>query len=324
MRVLSGIQPSGQLHIGNYFGSIKPNLGYQGKADQSFFFIADLHALTTVQDGAALRKSREDIILDYLACGFDPDKSVLYYQSQIPEHTELMWILSVLTPMGLLERAVSYKEKVEKGITASAGLFTYPVLMAADILLYQANLVPVGKDQKQHLEMTRDIAVKFNNVFGETFTIPDPLIREEVAVVPGTDGQKMSKSYGNTIPLFGDDPSTGSGAAKKAIMGIVSDSKGANDPKDPDTSVIFQIHKLFLTPAEQKALAAEYRNGLPYGDAKKKLLDAYLDFFAPMRKKREEYVKKPDLVRSIVEEGAAKAKEVAEETMEKVRKAVGL
>lgn len=319
LRVLSGIQPSGQLHIGNYFGSIKPNLGYQGKADQNFFFIADLHALTTVQDGAALRKAREDIILDYLACGFDPNTSVLYYQSQIPEHTELMWILSTVTPMGLLERAVSYKEKVEKWITASAWLFTYPVLMAADILLYQANLVPVGKDQKQHLEITRDIAVKFNNTFGEAFTLPEPLIREEVAVVPGVDGQKMSKSYGNTIPLFGDEKT-----AKKAIMGIVTDSKGVNDPKDPDTCVIYQLHRLFLSPAEQKDLAAEYRNGLPYGEGKKKLLQTTFDFFAPMCRKREEYVQKPDLVRSIVQEGAAKARVVAEETMEKVRKVVGL
>jgi tryptophanyl-tRNA synthetase len=319
MRVLSGIQPSGQLHIGNYFGSIKPNLEYQGKADQSFFFIADLHALTTVQDGEALRTARRDIILDYLACGFDPQKSIMYFQSQVPEHTELSWILSTVTPMGLLERAVSYKEKVEKGISATVGLFTYPVLMAADILLYQANLVPVGKDQKQHLEITRDVAMKFNNAYGEAFTIPEPLIREEVAVVPGTDGQKMSKSYGNTIPLFGEEK-----AAKKAIMGIVTDSKGVNDPKDPDKCVIYQIHKLFLSPSEQKALADEYRKGLPYGEGKKKLLAAYLEFFGEMRKRREEFASKPKLVEEILASGAAKAKEVAEETMKKVRKAVGL
>ncbi len=319
MRVLSGIQPSGQLHIGNYFGSIRPNLEFQGKADQSFFFIADLHALTTVQDGAQLREAREDIVLDYLACGFDPSKSIIYFQSQVPEHTELMWILSTLTPMGLLERAVSYKEKVEKGIPASAGLFTYPVLMAADILLYQADRVPVGKDQKQHLEMTRDIAIKFNNAYGETFALPEPVIREEVAVVPGVDGQKMSKSYGNTIPLFGDEK-----AAKKAIMGIVTDSRGMNDPKDPDACVIYQIHRLFLSPAEQKSLADEYRSGLPYGEGKKKLLQTYLDYFAPMRERREEYAKKPDAVRKILDAGAAKAKALAEETMGKVRKAVGL
>lgn len=319
MRVLSGIQPSGQLHIGNYFGAIKPNLEYQGKADESFFFIADLHALTTVQDGALLREARNDIVLDYLACGFDPERSIIYYQSHIPAHAELAWILSVLTPMGLLERAVSYKEKVEKGIAASVGLFTYPVLMASDILLYQANLVPVGKDQKQHLEMTRDIAAKFNNAFGEIFTLPEPLIRPDVAVVPGVDGQKMSKSYGNTIPLFGDEK-----AAKKAIMGIVTDSKGMTDPKDPDTSVIFQIHKLFLTSAEQAALAAEYRNGLPYGDAKKRLLETYMDTFAPMRKKRDALAKKPKEVAAITDAGARKASGIAEETMARVRKATGL
>ncbi|MEK7218203.1 MAG: tryptophan--tRNA ligase [Patescibacteria group bacterium] len=324
MRVLSGIQPSGQLHLGNYFGSIKPNLELQGEADQGFFFIADLHALTTVQKGETLRKAREEIVLDYLGCGFDPAASVIFCQSQVPQHTELMWILSTVTPMGLLERAVSYKEKVEKGVAASAGLFTYPVLMAADILLYQADQVPVGKDQKQHLEIARDIAVKFNNLYGRTFTVPEPVIREEVAVVPGTDGQKMSKSYGNTIPLFGDGPSTGSGAAKKAIMGIVTDSKGANDPKDPETCVIYRVHKLFLAHSEQEALAAEYRNGLPYGEGKKKLLRTYLDFFAPMRKKRQEYAKKKDTVRQILEEGAAKAKGIAEETMGKVRERVGL
>ncbi len=319
MRVLSGIQPSGQLHIGNYFGSIKPNLDYQGKADQSFFFVADLHALTTVQDAEKLRAAREDIILDYLACGFDPQKSVIFYQSDVPEHTSLAWILATLTPMGLLERAVSYKEKLAKGIAASAGLFTYPVLMAADILLYQADLVPVGKDQKQHLEMTRDIATKFNATYGKIFTIPEPMIRDAVAVVPGTDGQKMSKSYGNTIPLFGSEAET-----KKAIMGIVSDSKGMNDPKDPDTCVIFQLHKLFLADTEQKALADEYKNGLPYGEAKKKLLAAYLDFFAPMRKKREEFAKNPAKVGAIISDGTERAQLVAIETMARVREAVGL
>lgn len=319
MRVLSGIQPSGQLHIGNYFGSIRPNLAFQGKAEQSFFFVADLHALTTVQDAAALRRAREEIVLDYLACGFDPAQAVIFYQSRVPAHAELLWILSTVTPMGLLERAVSYKEKVEKGIAASAGLFAYPVLMAADILLYQADCVPVGKDQKQHLEIARDLAVKFNNTYGDVFTIPEPVIREDAAVVPGTDGQKMSKSYGNTIPLFGDEE-----AAQKAIMGIVTDSRGANDPKDPEASVIFRIHTLFLSPAERRALAEEYRSGLSYGEAKKKLLRTYLDFFAPMRKKREEYAKKPEAVRKILEDGAARAKVLAEETMAQVRKAVGL
>jgi tryptophanyl-tRNA synthetase len=319
MRVLSGMQPSGHLHLGNYFGSMLPNLSYQGKTDQVFYFVADLHALTTVQNPDELRELRRDIVLDYLAAGFDPEKSILYYQSQIPEHTELMWILSTVAPMGLLERAVSYKDKVEKGISATAGLFTYPVLMAADILLYEADLVPVGKDQKQHLEIARDLAVKFNAAYGQTFKEPEPLIREEVAVVPGIDGQKMSKSYGNTIPLFGDESKI-----KKAIMGIVTDSKGATDPKDPDSCVIYQIHKLFLNESERHTLAGDYKAGLSYGDAKKQLLAAYMDHFAAMRKKREEIAKKKGYAEEVLKKGAEKAKKVAEETMEKVHEKVGL
>ena len=317
MRVLSGMQPSGQLHLGNYFGSMKPNLEWQNKAEQTFYFVADLHALTTVQDRDALRKSREDIVLDYLACGFDPKKSIIYYQSHIPEHTELMWILMTIMPMGLLERAVSYKDKVSKGLQPSVGLFTYPVLMAADILMYDANIVPVGKDQKQHVEFARDIAVKFNNTFGETLVIPEPEVAKEVAVVPGTDGQKMSKSYGNTIPLFGEEA-----AIKKSIMGIVTDSKGMNDAKDPEACIIYQIHKLFLNADQAKALADEYRNGLPYGDAKKKLFSTYMDYFMAMREKRAKIT--PAQAREVVESGAKRAKSVAIGTMAKVRAAVGL
>lgn len=317
MRVLSGMQPSGQLHLGNYFGSMKPNLEWQKKAEQTFYFVADLHALTTVQDKEALRKSREDIVLDYLACGFDPKKSIIYYQSHIPEHTELMWILMTIMPMGLLERAVSYKDKVSKGLQASVGLFTYPVLMAADILMYDANIVPVGKDQKQHVEFARDIAVKFNNTFGETLVIPEPEVAKEVAVVPGTDGQKMSKSYGNTIPLFGDEA-----VIKKSIMGIVTDSKGMTDAKDPETCVIYQIHKLFLDADAARTLADEYRNGLPYGDAKKKLFATYMDYFKAMREKRAKIT--PAQAKEVVESGAKRAKSVAIGTMAKVRAAVGL
>ncbi len=319
MRVLSGMQPSGQLHLGNYFGSMKPNLEYVGKAESSFYFIADLHALTTIQDSKLLSGLRRDVVLDYLACGFDPEKAVLYFQSDIPFHTELSWILSTVTPMGLLERAVSYKDKVEKGIAASAGLFTYPILMAADILLYDANLVPVGKDQKQHVEMTRDIAMKFNHVYGDTLVVPEPLVREEVAIVPGTDGQKMSKSYGNTIPIFGSEA-----AIKKAIMGIVTDSKGQNDPKDPETCVVYQIHKLFLNDAERKALAADYRSGLAYGEAKKRLLQTVLDHFAPMRKRRADLEKDTNYVGKIMADGARKASLVAAGTMDRVRKSTGL
>lgn len=319
MRVLSGIQPSGQLHLGNYFGSIRPNLEMIGKAKQNVFFIADLHALTTVQNPKELKTMREDIILDYLACGFDPATAVMFYQSDVPQHAELMWVLSTVTPMGLLERAVSYKDKVQKGIAASAGLFTYPVLMAADILLYNADIVPVGKDQKQHVEIARDIAIKFNNTFGDTLTVPEPKIREDVAVVPGTDGQKMSKSYGNTIPLFADEK-----VIKKAVMGIVTDSKGATDPKDPDSCPVYQIHKLFLEAADQKALAAEYKEGLSYGDAKKKLFESLMDHLRPMREKREELAKDKAYVQKVSSEGAATAAAMASETLESVYKAVGL
>jgi tryptophanyl-tRNA synthetase len=319
MRVLSGIQPSGKMHLGNYFGYVRPNIEWHKKADVGYVMIADLHALTSVQDPKQLKINIDDLVIDLLACGFDPEKAVVFRQSLIPEHTELMWTLGTVSPMGLLERAVSYKDKVEKGIAASVGLFTYPVLQAADILLYDINAVPVGKDQKQHLEMSRDIAIKFNNAFGETLVIPEGIVQEEVAVVPGIDGEKMSKSYGNTIPAFGTEA-----AVKKAIMGIKTDSRGMNDPKDPETCVIFQIHKLFLNAAERTALADEYKNGLPYGDAKKKLLATYLDSFAPMRKKREELEKKPDLVADIMRTGAEKAQVVASKTMEKVRKATGL
>jgi tryptophanyl-tRNA synthetase len=317
MRVLSGMQPSGQLHLGNYFGSMRPNLEWQETADQIFYFVADLHALTTVQDKETLRKARLDIVLDYLACGFDPEKATMYYQSEIPEHAELMWILSTLMPMGLLERAVNYKDKVSKGLSASVGLFTYPALMAADILLYDINLVPVGKDQKQHVEIARDVALKLNNTYGDVLIVPEPQIREDVAVVPGTDGQKMSKSYGNTIPLFADDAAT-----KKAIMGIVTDSKGANAPKDPASCVIYQIHRLFLSEDEAQKLADEYRSGLPYGEGKKRLYDTYMDAFRAMRAKRSELTAED--AKEVTAAGAKRAKGVAVGTMAKVRSAVGL
>ncbi len=319
MRVLSGVQPSGQLHLGNYFGSMKPNLDLVGKAKESFYFIADLHALTTIQDPKELAKYRANAALDFIACGFDPSNVTIWYQSAVPEHSELAWILSTVSPMGLLERAVSFKDKVDKGIAASVGLFTYPVLMAADILLYNATHVPVGKDQKQHLEMTRDIAIKFNNTYGEIFVVPEPVIHEDIAVVPGTDGQKMSKSYGNTIPLFAEEKDI-----KKAIMGIVTDSKGVEDSKDPETCIVYQIHKLFLSAAEQKEVAAKYKaGGMGYGDAKKMLLETFMDHFGPMRAKRDELVKK-GAVEDILADGAKKASAVAVKTMEKVRKAVGL
>jgi len=317
VRVLSGIQPSGQLHWGNYFGSMKPNLDLVSPQCENFFFIADLHALTSLRDHKALEAARREIVRDYLAVGFDPDRAIIYEQSAIPEHTELQWILATITPMGLLERAVSYKDKVQRGLPATAGLFTYPVLMAADILLYQADVVPVGSDQKQHVEMTRDIATKFNNAYGKTFALPEPRIYETVAVVPGTDGQKMSKSYGNTIPLFGDEK-----IIRKAIMGIVTDSKGAAASKNPDACTIFKLHSLFLTKGEIAALADAYRHGLSYGDAKKRLFDAAMDFFGPMRKRRSE-LKDAD-VRAVLAKGTRKAGRIASATMEQVRACVGL
>lgn len=317
MRVLSAMQPSGQLHLGNYFGSMLPNRDYQDTADETFYFIVDLHALTTVHDPDVLRQSRQDATRDYIAAGFDPEKAILFFQSYVSEHAELQWILSTLTPMGLLERAVSYKDKVQKGLDANAGLFMYPVLMAADILLYDANIVPVGKDQKQHVEMARDIGQKFNTAFGETFVLPEPEIHEDVAVVPGTDGQKMSKSYGNTIPLFGDEK-----AIEKAIMSIVTDSKEKDDPKDPDSCPIYQIHALLLSDADAATLADEYRNGLPYGDAKKQLLSAYMDYFADMRKVHASL--KEGYLADVLLEGAQKAKAFATPKMEEVRRVVGL
>lgn len=317
MKVLSAMQPSGTLHLGNFFGSMLPNREYQESADQALFFIVDLHALTTVHNPEVLRKARQDATRDYLAAGFDPDKAIIFFQSYVPEHAELQWILSTLTPMGLLERSVSFKDKVQKGLESNAGLFMYPVLMAADILLYDADKVPVGKDQKQHVEMARDIAQKFNNAYGETFVLPEPEVREDVAVVPGTDGQKMSKSYGNTIPLFGDEK-----AIQKAIMGTVTDSKDKDDPKDPDSCVIYQIHKLLLEEGDAASLADEYRNGLPYGDAKKKLFEAYMDYFGEMRKKHESLT--DSHLSEVLEEGAKKARAIATPKMEAVKRAVGL
>ncbi len=320
MKTLSGIQPSGKLHLGNYFGYVLPNIEWHKKAEVGMIMIADLHALTTMKDPALLQSSISDMMLDVLACGFDPEKTIIFRQSDIVEHTELMWMLSTVTPMGLLERAVSYKEKVEKGITASAGLFNYPVLQAADIVLYDIDTVPVGKDQQQHLEITRDIIIKFNNTYGDTLVVPEGVIKEDVAVVPGTDGQKMSKSYGNTIPLFGDEK-----VIQKAIMGIVTDSKGVADPKDPETCTVFHLHKLFLSKTETQELAEKYKaGGLGYGDAKKLLFAAYMDTFTSMRQKREELQKNPDYVREVIDTGAKKASLVAQATMSRVRKAVGL
>lgn len=321
MKILTGIQPSGKLHWGNYFGAMKSMVDLQNKGDhQMFMFIANFHAKTTVRDGAALRASTRDVALDYLACGVDPAKTILYRQSDVPEVQELAWYLSCLCPMGLLERCHSYKDKLAHGLDATHGLFAYPVLMAADILIMNADLVPVGKDQKQHLEVTRDLAQKFNNAYGEIFHLPEGYIPDTVATIPGLDGQKMSKSYHNTIELFEDAKSI-----KKKVMSIVTDSKGLEEPKTPEGNAIYELYKLFATKEEADEMAANFRKGgYGYGHAKKALLEAYHRLFDPYRAKREELARDPATVEDILREGAKKAHAASGPIMEKVRHAVGL
>lgn len=319
MRILSGIQPTGALHIGNYFGMMRPAVELQEKGE-CFYFIADYHALTSVDDPAVLRGHVKNVALDFLACGLDPARSVFFRQSDVPQVTELTWILSNVVPLSMLEKAHSYKDKISKGIAPNHGLFAYPVLMAADILLYQSNLVPVGQDQKQHLEMTRDIAIKFNLKFGEVFTVPDALIREEVAVIPGTDGQKMSKSYGNTIEIFGDEK-----ALRKKIMGIVMDSRSPQEPKpDADKNLAVQLLKVIDSSVGKEYEEKLREGGLGYGDLKKKLFETYWEYFAVFRAKRAALEKSPDYVEKVLQDSAARARAEADKTMEKVRKAVGL
>lgn len=319
MRVLSGIQPSGKLHLGNYFGMMRECVRLQEKGE-SFVFIANYHALTTVSNAEQLRNDTMDVALDFLACGLDPERTNFFVQSDVPEVQELAWLLSIVTPMGLLERAHSYKDKLAHGKEATHGLFAYPVLMAADILLYQADIVPVGKDQKQHLEITRDLATKFNLKFGETFKIPEPYTPEEVAVVPGIDGQKMSKSYNNTIQMSATPKQI-----KQAIMSIVTDSTPLEDPKDPDSCIVYQLYKLMETPEKVAEMADNLRaGGYGYGHAKKELLEAFNRKFEPFRARRAELEAKPDMVKDILAAGAARAREEARKTLEAARNAVGL
>src|SRR5438128_3734803 len=291
MRILSGIQPSGALHLGNYFGMMKPAIELQDRGE-AFYFIANYHSMTSLFEAEQRRRNSLDVALDFLACGLDPNKSVFFKQSDVPEVTELTWLLTTVTPMGLLERATSYKDKVAKGVSANHGLFAYPVLMAADILIYDSNIVPVGRDQKQHVEMTRDIAIKFNETYGQTFVIPEPQIREEVAVVPGMDGQKMSKSYGNTIEIFGDEKAT-----RKKIMGIVMDSRTPQEPKpDAEKNLALQLLKL-VAPADAGNFEDRLRaGGLGYGDLKKALFEHYWGYFAAAREKRQELANHLDYV----------------------------
>jgi tryptophanyl-tRNA synthetase len=317
-RILSGVQPSGKLHVGNYFGAVRQHIALQHEAP-SFYFIADFHALTTVQDPAVLRQLSIDVALDYLALGLDPNKAVFFRQSDVPEVTELAWILSTLAPMGLLERAVSYKEKVDKGLEASVGLFYYPVLMAADILIYRSHLVPVGKDQVQHIEMTRDMADKFNRAYGEVFPLPTYRL-DRGAKVPGTDGQKMSKSYGNTIDIFAEGK-----ALKKMVMGIVTDSTSVADSKDPERCTVFALYSLLASEEEKQALAGRYRaGGMGYGEAKTLLLEKLNEHFEPARQKRRELAGNLDYVEQVLRQGAQRARAEARQTMALVREAVGL
>lgn len=298
---------------------MRPAIELQDKGE-AFYFIANYHALTTVTDAAALRQGTLDVALDFLACGLDPTRTVFYRQSDVPEVTELTWLLSVVTPMGLLERSHSFKDKTTRGIAASHGLFSYPVLMAADILIVQSDIVPVGRDQKQHVEITRDIALKFNNQYGEVFRIPKEQIREDVAVVPGLDGQKMSKSYNNAIDIFGDPKEI-----KARIMRIVTDSKGVADAKDPDSCNVFALYKLFATPEEREVMAARYRaGGMGYGEAKKALAEKFEAHFGPFRAKREELARNREYVEDVLRHGAERARAEATATLHRARQAVGL
>ena len=317
-KLVSGIQASGRLHIGNYLGAMRQFVELQDDYD-AHIFVANYHSLTTVQDKETLERQTMDVVLDYLAIGLDPEKVTLYTQTSVPQLFELTWIFNTLVTMPWLERAHAFKDKEAKGIEASVGLFDYPVLQAADIILPGAHVVPVGEDQRQHIEMAREIARKFNNQYGETFIEPEELIKDTVAVVPGTDGEKMSKSYGNTIPLFGTDAEI-----KKAVMGIVTDSKEPADPKNPDDVIIYQIYKLVAPEAAEDMRAGLEAGGLGYGDAKKMLLEAILELVTPMRERREQYAQDMDAVRAILEAGGKKVYEHAETVMADVRKKTGL
>ena len=321
MRVLAGIKPtSDSLHLGNYFGALRQFVELQDAHSETMYFIADYHSMTTMRDGKQRRRNTFDVALDYLAAGIDPNRAIFFVQSDIPEVTELTWILSTVTTMGLLERAHAYKDAIAKGDTTNHGLFTYPVLMAADILLYHSDLVPVGQDQKQHLEMTRDMALSFNHNYGEeVFKLPEAYVLDATAVVPGTDGRKMSKSYDNTIPMLATPKKT-----KKAVMGIVTDSTPMEDSKEP-TGALFEIYALFADEAEREDLAKRTRaGGLGYGHIKLELLERVLEYFEPMRERRAEFEKRPDDVIDILAAGAVKARSIAAPVLESCRRVAGL
>lgn len=318
-RILTGFQPSGILHVGNYFGAIRPIVEMQEEGEV-FVFLADLHALTSLQDPERLRHYAREAAMDLLACGIDPERTLFWRQSDVREHTELMWVLTTVTPMGLLERCHAYKDKVARGMTASAGLFTYPVLQAADILLYDADVVPVGKDQKQHLEVTRDIAVKINETFGRVFKLPEPRIADNIATIPGVDGQKMSKSYGNTIDIFMPEK-----ALRKRVMSIVTDSTALEDPKDPEGSTIVALYGLVANEEEVEVMRDEFRaGGVGYGHFKQRLFERLWEHFEPVRARRQELADDPGHVDEVLRRGAERASAIAADTMERVREAVGL
>lgn len=318
-RFLSGVQPSGKLHLGNYFGAIRQHIELQDRGE-AFYFIANLHALTTVNDADELRALTRDVALDYLALGLDPNRATFFRQSDVTEVCELTWLLATVTGMGLLERGVSYKEKIERGIPARAGLFFYPVLMAADILIYDADLVPVGGDQVQHIEMTRDMAGSFNATYGETFKLPEPHINEATAKIPGVDGQKMSKSYGNIIGIFDEGKEL-----KQKVMGIVTDSTPVEASKDPEPNTVYQLYRLVATPEETAEMAGRFRaGGYGYGEAKKALLAKLDAHFAPYRDRRKELASDPDFVEDVLRAGAERARDYARGVLDRARRACGL
>jgi len=320
MRILTGLQPSGKLHVGNYFGAMEPAVRLQDEGE-TFYFIADYHAMTSTQNAEELRKNVRELAIDFLACGLDPERAVFFRQSAVPEVNELAWLLSTVSPMSLLEKCHSYKDKIANGIHPNHALFAYPVLMAADILLYDSNRVPVGKDQKQHLEVTRDLVGKFNETYGEgILTLPEPIIREETGVILGLDGRKMSKSYGNTLPIFGEEK-----PSKKLIMRIVTDSTPVEEPKPTEGSTILALYKLFANSQDYATMVEDHeKGGFGYGDLKKRLAEAYWDYFAPMRARREEIIADPGYVDSVLAKGAERARAEAVKVLDRVRKATGL
>ncbi len=318
--ILSGIQPSGKLHIGNYFGAIRQHIAMQDEGD-AFFFIANYHSLTSLREGEVLYQNTIDVTLDYLALGLDPNKATFFAQSDVPQVTELAWMLGTLTPVSLMEKGVSYKDKIAAGLSPNIGLFTYPILQAADILIYHSDVVPVGEDQKQNIEICRDLAGKFNRMYdGEYLVIPEDYIVKSVAVVPGTDGRKMSKSYGNTIPIFGEGK-----AFKKTIMSIQTDSTPLEDPKDPENDNVFALIKLFADKAKQDEIAEKYRaGGYGYGHAKNELLQMIKEYFGPALERRKELEKDLSYVKDVLAEGSKKARERAESVMQPIREVTGI